>query len=126
VESLGSEYIFHIGQVSALYKINNTDSFCRVYKICNIEQVSALFTFRLEQVLLYFVFTYMKPAWRSRHSDWLRYGPRKVRSSNPVRITNLLFSTVSRPALGPTLHPVEMVRAAHSPFVKQLGREADH
>jgi hypothetical protein len=35
VESQGTEYIFHIGQVSALYKINNTDSSGRDYRICS-------------------------------------------------------------------------------------------
>jgi hypothetical protein len=35
VESQGTEYIFHIGQVSALYKINDTDSSGLDYRICS-------------------------------------------------------------------------------------------
>jgi hypothetical protein len=31
----GTENIFHIGQISALYKINNTDSSGRDYRICS-------------------------------------------------------------------------------------------
>jgi hypothetical protein len=37
-----------------------------------------------------------------------------------------LHSTASRPALGPTQHPVQWVSGALSPGVKRLGREADH
>jgi hypothetical protein len=34
-EPHGTENIFHIGQISALYKINNTDSSGRDYRICS-------------------------------------------------------------------------------------------
>jgi hypothetical protein len=34
-EPHGTENIFHIGQISALYKINNTDSSGRDYTICS-------------------------------------------------------------------------------------------
>jgi hypothetical protein len=39
---------------------------------------------------------------RSRYSDWLRAGRLRGRSSSPGRVKNFLFSTSSRPALGPT------------------------
>jgi hypothetical protein len=35
------------------------------------------------------------------------------------------FAIASKPALGPTHPPVKLYRGAHSPGVKQLGREAD-
>jgi hypothetical protein len=34
-EPHGTENIFHVGQISALYKINNTDSSGRDYRICS-------------------------------------------------------------------------------------------
>jgi hypothetical protein len=37
-----------------------------------------------------------------------------------------LFSTASRPALGPTQPPIQSVLGALSPVVKRPGREADH
>jgi hypothetical protein len=52
-EPHGTENIFHIGQMSALYKINNTDSSGRDLEFVHIEQISALFKFRLIQVSLY-------------------------------------------------------------------------
>jgi hypothetical protein len=50
VDSQGIEYIFHTDQVSALHKINNTDSSGRDYRIW-----SHWASFRLEQILLYFM-----------------------------------------------------------------------
>jgi hypothetical protein len=50
-EPHGTENIFHIGQISALYKINNTDSSGRDYKICSRAN------FRLIQVPPYKSFT---------------------------------------------------------------------
>jgi hypothetical protein len=50
-EPHGTENIFHTGQISALYKINNTDSSGREF--VHIEQISALFKFCLIQVSLY-------------------------------------------------------------------------
>jgi hypothetical protein len=47
-EPHGTENIFHIGQISALYKINNADSSGRDYRIC-----SYWANFRLIQVSLY-------------------------------------------------------------------------
>jgi hypothetical protein len=38
----------------------------------------------------------------------------------------ILFSTASRPALGPTQPPIEWVPGAISPGVKGPGRETDH
>jgi hypothetical protein len=48
------------------------------------------------------------------------------RSSSPGMVKNILFSTSSRPALGPTQPPIQWVLGAVSPGLKQLGREADH
>jgi hypothetical protein len=39
---------------------------------------------------------------------------------------SLLFTTVSRPALGPIQPPIQWVPGALSPGVKRPGREADH
>jgi hypothetical protein len=36
------------------------------------------------------------------------------------------FATASRPALGPTQHPIQWVPEALSPGIKRPGREADH
>jgi hypothetical protein len=47
-------------------------------------------------------------------------------SSSPSRVKNFLFSTSSRPALGPTQLPIQWVPEALSPGVKRPGREADH
>jgi hypothetical protein len=43
-----------------------------------------------------------------------------------VPVGSRIFSTSSRPALGPSHPPVQWVRGALSPVVKQPGREADH
>jgi hypothetical protein len=40
-------------------------------------------------------------------------------------VKNFLFSTSSRPALGPTQPPIQWVLVA-SPAVKRSGRKADH
>jgi hypothetical protein len=48
------------------------------------------------------------------------------RSSSPGRVKNFLFSTASRPVLGPTQPPIQWVQGALSPRVKRQGREADH
>jgi hypothetical protein len=63
---------------------------------------------------------------RSRYSDWLRTGRRRDRSSSPGRVKNFLFSTSSRPALGPTQPPNQWVPGVLSPGVKRPGNEADH
>jgi hypothetical protein len=51
----------------------------------------------------------------SRNSDWLRAGRPRSRSSSPSRVKNFLFSTSSRPALGPTQPPIQWVSGAVSP-----------
>jgi hypothetical protein len=44
----------------------------------------------------------------------------------PVWSRIFLFSTSSRPVLGPTQSPIRWVPGALSPEVKRMGREADH
>jgi hypothetical protein len=56
----------------------------------------------------------------SRDSDGL-YGVQF-----PAGKTFFLFSTASRPALGPTQPPIQWVPRALNRRVKQPGREADH
>jgi hypothetical protein len=61
----------------------------------------------------------------SSYSDWLRIGRSKGLSASPGRVKNCLFSTSSRPGLGPTQPPSQWVQGALSTGVKRLGREAD-
>jgi hypothetical protein len=49
---------------------------------------------------------------RSRYSDWLRAGRPRGRNWSPGRVKNFLFSTSSRPALGPTQPPIQWVPGA--------------
>jgi hypothetical protein len=53
-------------------------------------------------------------------------GRPKGRSSNTVMVKNISFSMSSRPALGPTHHPIQCVSGTLSPGVKRPGCEADH
>jgi hypothetical protein len=57
----------------------------------------------------------------SRDSDWLRDGRPSGWNSSPVRVKNLLFSTLSIPALGATQPTIQWVLG-----VNRQGREADH
>jgi hypothetical protein len=59
-----------------------------------------------------------------QYSDWLRAGRARGRSPRPGRIKNYLFSTSSRPALGPTQPPIQLVPVP--PEVKRPGCEAGH
>jgi hypothetical protein len=52
------------------------------------------------------------------NSDWLRAGRQRGRSSIPVSVKNLPFSTSSRPAVGPTQHPIRWVLEAKWPDLK--------
>jgi hypothetical protein len=61
-----------------------------------------------------------------RYSYWLRAGRPRGRSSSPGRVKNFLFSTSSRPALGPIQPPIQWAPGALSPGVKRQGREDDH
>jgi hypothetical protein len=63
---------------------------------------------------------------RNRYSDWLRAERPRGRSSSPGRVKNLLLSTSSRLALGPTQPPIQWVPEALSPEVKRPGRKTDH
>jgi hypothetical protein len=67
-----------------------------------------------------------EPGQSSRYSDWLQAGRPRGRSSSPCRLKNFLFSTWSRPALGPTQSPIQWVPGAHFPGVKGQRHEADH
>jgi hypothetical protein len=67
-----------------------------------------------------------EPGYCSRYSDWLRAARPKGRSPSPGRVKNFLFSTASRPALGPSQPPTQWVLGTVSPVVKRPGHEADH
>jgi hypothetical protein len=49
-----------------------------------------------------------------------------IGGSSPDRGWESLFTTVSRPALGPTQPPIQWVPGALSLGAKRPGREADH
>jgi hypothetical protein len=57
----------------------------------------------------------------SRYSDWLRAGRQRGRSSSPGKGKNFYFSTMFRPALGPTQLPIQWV-----PGAKWPGRQSDY
>jgi hypothetical protein len=54
------------------------------------------------------------------------YGLDDRRVGVRVPVGSRIFSTSSRPALGPTQPPVQWVLGALSPGVKRQGRETDH
>jgi hypothetical protein len=51
---------------------------------------------------------------------------KRSRSSNPGRFKNCLSSTVSKPALGPTQLPIQLVPRVLPPGVRRPGREAEY
>jgi hypothetical protein len=57
----------------------------------------------------------------SRYSDWLRATQMSGRSSSPGKGKNFLFSTSSRPVLGPTQPPIQWIPGALSPGGKAAG-----
>jgi hypothetical protein len=65
-----------------------------------------------------------EPPYLSRCTEWLRAG-RPGFDSRPGQEI-FLFSTGSRPDLGPAQPPIQWVTVALSPEVKRSGREADH
>jgi hypothetical protein len=73
--------------------------------------------------MLYFNFLTLDPEWFSRNTDGLSAG-RPGLDSRQCKIC--LFSTASRPNIGPTQPPIQLVLGALSPGVKRQGRVADH
>jgi hypothetical protein len=59
------------------------------------------------------------------YSDWLRAGRPMGRSSSPASVENFLFSTSSRPILGPTQSPIQSVPGALSLGVDRPLREVE-
>jgi hypothetical protein len=57
-----------------------------------------------------------EPGWHSRYSDCLRAGWPRSRSSSPGRAEHFLFSTSSRPVLGPTQPPIQWILGASFPW----------
>jgi hypothetical protein len=53
----------------------------------------------------------------SQYSNWLWAGRPRGRSSSPFRVKNYLFTTSSRPALGPIQPPIQWVPGAAFPGV---------
>jgi hypothetical protein len=67
---------------------------------------------------------FISDVWDSLYFD----GPRAERPWLDIRQRQeiFLYSTASRPALGPTKPSIQWVAGSLSPGVKQPGREADH
>jgi hypothetical protein len=59
---------------------------------------------------------------RQLATGWMAGGS----ESSPGKVRNFLFSTLPRPALGPTQPPIIWVLGALSPGVKRPGREVDY
>jgi hypothetical protein len=69
---------------------------------------------------------FLEPGECSRYRDWLWAVRPRGWSSSLGRGKIFLFSTSSRPVLGPTQPPIQWVLGALSLGVKRLGCEADH
>jgi hypothetical protein len=65
-----------------------------------------------------------EPGELGRYCDWLRDGRPGFDFRQGQEI--LLYSTASKPALGPTRPPIQLVLGVLSPAVKRLWREADY
>jgi hypothetical protein len=84
VESQGTKYTFHVGQVSALCKINNTDSPGWDYRIC-----SHWASFYLGQVLLYMkLTTHKKTEHKQRNNKKNKIKHHKKTNRNETKIDN--------------------------------------
>jgi hypothetical protein len=68
---------------------------------------------------------FMEAGYHSRRSDWLRVGRPRSCSSSPGRVKNVLFSTSSKPVMGPIQLPTQRYLGAFSLGVKQPGHEPE-
>jgi hypothetical protein len=68
----------------------------------------------------------MYPGWLSPYSECIRAGEPRGWSSSSGGGKNFHFSMSSRPALGSTQPPIQLVPVALCPEVKRPGRKTDH
>jgi hypothetical protein len=74
--------------------------------ICNVKYKKLKFMrWHLEWIPI----LWYQPQQHSRYASWLQAGQPRCRSSSPGRVKNVHFSILSRPALGPTQHPMKWV-----------------
>jgi hypothetical protein len=129
-ESQGIAYIFHISQVSALYKINNTDSSGRDYRICSHWASSRLI--HVPSWTNFTVFYVGNHEWKPRHrrehnikmyiivSSWLdSYGSRQgsVIDSVTIKRRYILTSWATIRFSSALFHGV-IITNWRTPFVK--------